>query len=254
MIDPVTNLLEIAAYEPQVKQALDKLGELVTKGLQVKTSQEAADLFENNWLSRYPRPNKCVHDNGPEFVGMEFWNLLADAGIRNTRVSSYTPTANAIIEAVHKTVGQVIRTLVHLKPPQDEHEAKRLVKQALATAMHATRCAAHGSLNNYSPGTLAFHRDMFLDIPVIADLINIRDVRQRKIDMRLLRANSSRSNYDYKVGDNVYVAKPRTPGDKAQLMYKGPFPIIRVHTNNTVTMLDGQIQERISIRRLKLKR
>ena len=49
-IDPVTNLLEIARQN-------------------TKTSAETADLFENNWLSRYPRPSQCIHDNGPEFQG-----------------------------------------------------------------------------------------------------------------------------------------------------------------------------------------
>ena len=32
---------------------------------------------------------------------------------------------------------------------------------------------------------------------------------------------------------------------------KGPFPIIRVHTNNTVTVQRGQVHERLSIRRIK---
>ena len=53
----------------------------------------------------------------------------------------------------------------------------------------------------------------------------------------------------------VFVERGRTPGDKAKLMFDGPFPILRVHTNNTVTILrDNVIHERITIRRLKLSR
>ena len=49
-IDPVTNLVEIIQIND-------------------KSSDHAAQHFENLWLSRYPCPNKCVHDNGKEFIG-----------------------------------------------------------------------------------------------------------------------------------------------------------------------------------------
>ena len=220
-----------------------------------KTSAEAAALFENTWLSRYPRPLRCVHDNGPEFQGHDFQYLLMNAGIASRPTSPHTPTANGVIESVHRTIGQVVRTLVRLRPPTTPADANRLVDSALATSMHATRCASHGSLSNISPGALVFRQDMFLDIPFIADIITLHDARQAQIDSRLLRANSKRSHYDYKLDDLVYVARARRPGDKAHLMYDGPFPIIRVHTNNTVTILrDGVIHDRLSIRRLKLHR
>ena len=44
-IDPVTNLLEIYRYPGN------------------KTASDAARLFENHWLSHYPQPSHCVHDN-----------------------------------------------------------------------------------------------------------------------------------------------------------------------------------------------
>ena len=49
VISPVTNLVEI--------------NPLITK-----TANEVADAVENNWISRYPRREKCVFDNGPEFT------------------------------------------------------------------------------------------------------------------------------------------------------------------------------------------
>jgi len=45
-----------------------------------------------------------------------------------------------------------------------------MVDNALATAMHATRCAASRSLSYQSPGALAFHRDMLLNIPLQSNL------------------------------------------------------------------------------------
>ena len=138
-IDPVTNLIEIVRLKGP------------------KTANNARILFENHWLSRYPRPTRVVHDNGPEFIGHDFQFPLDYAGIKSIHISPHTPTANSIIEATHKIIGQIIRTLINLKPPNTKHEAELLVDEALATAMHALRCNPVSTLGNYSPGALVFN-------------------------------------------------------------------------------------------------
>ena len=231
MIDPVTNLIEIVRYPTTLNAA------------------EAARLFENHWLSRYPRPTRCIHDGGPEFVGHEFDFMLKNAGISNPKISANTPTANSIIEASHKAIGQNIRTTVHSKLPTTPQEADHLVDEALAIAMHAHRCASNSTLGNYSAGALVFQRDMFLDIPLISDILTLTKHRQALIDQRLLRANRKRRRHEFKVNDYVYVRAIRK--HKLDLTYIGPFKILQVHTNNTVTILRGQVHERINIRHLK---
>ena len=44
--------------------------------------------------------------------------------------------------------------LIHLWLPQTHVESQAVVKQALSTVMHVTRCALHGSLLNLSPGAV----------------------------------------------------------------------------------------------------
>ena len=39
-------------------------------------SNTVANAFEDGWLSRYPRPRKCIHNNGNEFLGPEFMQML----------------------------------------------------------------------------------------------------------------------------------------------------------------------------------
>jgi hypothetical protein len=46
--------------------------------------------------------------------------------------------------------------------------AKEYVDEALSIAMHAMRAAIHFTLGS-SPGSLTFNRDMFLNIPLIAN-------------------------------------------------------------------------------------
>lgn len=230
-VDPVTNLLEISRLR------------------KAKTADNARELFENEWLSRYPRPLRIVHDHGPEFDGHDFQFPLDYAGIKPINISPNTPTANSIIESSHRSIGQVIRTLVHTLPPTSAEQAESLVDSAIATAMHAHRCSPNSSLNNFSPGAIVFQRDMFLDIPLITDILTLTRLRQAKIDQRLLRANARRLHHEYTVGQQVFVKTHDRP-NKLSLVRTGPFPILQVHTNNTVTIQRGPIHERISIRHL----
>ena len=82
IIDPVTNLVKI----PRVTS---------TK------STENARTFKNTWLSQHPKPDKVVMDNGPEFSGKEWEFMLMDWRMSKERISSHTPTANAIIKSSH---------------------------------------------------------------------------------------------------------------------------------------------------------
>ena len=51
------------------------------------------------------------------------------------------------------------------------------MNNALATEMHATWCAVNHTMK-HSPGEIVFATDMFINVPVIADPIAIRQRRQ----------------------------------------------------------------------------
>ena len=120
---------------------------------------------------------------------------------------------------------------------------------ALANCLFATRTALHSSLKA-SPGSLAFGRDMILDIPLIADWQLIRERRQQLIDQRLIAANRKRFSYDYHIGDEVL--KLTFNPDKLEQRASGPYRVETVHTNGTLTIrLSPHTIERISIRRVK---
>ena len=231
VIDTVTNLLEIVEIPD-------------------RKSRTVARAFDNTWLARYPRPSRTVHDRGPEFVGHEFQYLLQQAGITSRPITPRNPQSNGIVERVHQVVAQVIRTYIALKPPQTPAEAQEIIQDALATAMHATRCSANSSLRYLSPGSIAFNRDMLLDIPFQADLIMLQQKRQQQIDNRLIRENSKRKFYDYQPGQQVYVLRDRN--SKIDAVFDGPYVIERVHTNGTVTIrLNPTTVDRVNIRLLK---
>jgi hypothetical protein len=54
------------------------------------------------------------------------------------------------------------------KHPQDMASTKEYINEALSIAMHAMKAAINSTLGS-SLGSLIFNRDMFLNIPLIAD-------------------------------------------------------------------------------------
>ena len=65
------------------------------------------------------------------------------------------PQSNAICERMHQTVTNVLRTLVHTNPPQNMTQARDIIDNALATAMHAMQIIVATTLGS-TLGALAF--------------------------------------------------------------------------------------------------
>ena len=229
-IDTVTNLVELIRVDR-------------------KTSAHIKSKWEQSWLARYPWPKRCVHDNGMEFNGHEFQELLTLCSIKDVPTTSRNPQANAICERMHQTVGNVLRTLLYSNPPRTVANAADLVDQALGTAMHAMRSNIHGTLKG-APGALVFGRDMFLDVPLIADWQAIQNHRRTIVNERLRKANMGRRTYDYVPGQKVL--KKRHKPDKLGRRKEGPYKVTQVHTNGNVTIeLRPGVTERINIRRVE---
>ena len=95
---------------------------------------------------------------------------------------------------MHQTVGNVLHTLLYGEPPQDVTSAKDFMDEALSIAMHVMRTGIHTTLGS-SPGNLIFNRDMFLNIPLIADWHAIQK-REHLVNENLIRENNRHQRYD----------------------------------------------------------
>lgn len=115
--------------------------------------------------------------------------------------------------------------------------------------MHAMRTTVATTLGS-APGSLAFSRDMFLNVPLVADWNTIACKREQHVNENLRRANKRRRRqYDYAPGEQVLkkVHNPTKLGERTS----GPYTIERVHANGTLTInLRQGVTERINIRRL----
>ena len=118
--------------------------------------------------------------------------------------------------------------------------------QACAFGIRST----HHTTLQASPGKLVFGRDMTHNIPFVEDWNRIKTNKQKLINKSNSLENSKRLNHTYKIGNKVFLTKPgirrklSTPKD-------GPYSILKVHSNGTVKLQRGIIQEKVNIQRLE---
>ena len=123
-----------------------------------------------------------------------------------------------------------------------------IVDDALATAMHAMRTTVATTLGS-APGSLAFARDMFLNVPLIADWQSIARLREHHVNENLRRANRKHYQFDYAPGQQV-LKKVHDP-TKLGVRTDGPYTIECVHVKGNLTIiLPPGVTERINIRRV----
>lgn len=152
---------------------------------------------------------------------------------------------------MHHTILNILRIYSKTQLVNNYSEAYHLMKKAISACVHATQCVVNHTMQ-HSPGEIVYGRDMFMDIPVIADLKAIRERRQLLIDKNLRRQNRRRYEYHYRVGDYVHVKvyNPRKGEDKLH----GPYKIQETRTNGTVVVVrdeEGNVTKTYNTRKLE---
>ena len=208
-----------------------------------KNSARISQIFNNTWLSRYPRPQKVIFDNGNEFK-KDFLPLLKDFAIKPTPTTIKNPQANAILERVHQVLGDMLRTKNLQNYDFDDIDPWGELLASVAWAIRST----HHTTLQASPAQLVFSRDMMLNIKFIADWEAIRLRKQKQVDKDTEKENSLRVDHDYAVGDKVLITD-KDIDRKLNCPTKGPYEVIQIYTNGTVRVKKGVVTERINIRR-----
>jgi putative transposase len=227
MIDPATGWFEIRQYDD-------------------KRSITVANIVEQEWLTRYPRPSLITLDRGSEFIGEDFRDMCEnDYGIKRKVISTRNPQANAIVERAHQTLGNLIRSFeLQDNPYLDPDDPWGGI---LAAASFAMRATYHTTLQA-TPGQLVFGRDMILNTQYLADWTAIKARKQELIRKNNIIENSRRIPHEYRPGDQVMLEHHRA--NKYEQPYKGPYIITRVNENGTVRLKMGAVTDTVNIRRI----
>ena len=100
-----------------------------------------------------------------------------------------------------------------------------------------------------SLGALSFQRDMFVNVPILADLITIRNRQQQLINTNLLQHNWKRYEYHYTLGQIIMV-QVNDPTKMEEKLH-GPYRILELRTNGTVRIQrDPHVVETFNIRKI----
>ena len=92
-----------------------------------KTSAAAAVALEQRALpALLRRPARLLTDNGGEFVGPEFQEVLKRWGIQQTFSTPYRPQSNGAVERLNRTLGQELRMLSDKPDDWDLHLPKAM--------------------------------------------------------------------------------------------------------------------------------
>ena len=109
-------------------------------------------------MCRCPRPKEVHYDAGGEFSGIEFQELLVSYGIKRKPITVKNPQANAIIENIHLTMGNMLQCEQPfvLDAKDTWIDEVNLMLQGIAFAMRVTI----GSTIKHSPSQIVFNQDM----------------------------------------------------------------------------------------------
>ena len=227
MIDPATGWFEI-------------------KEIPNKEPITIANKVEQAWLTRYPWPTKIIYDRGGEFL-REFANMIEnDYGITKAPTSRKNPQANGILERIHQTIANIIRTFEVQDMEIDENDPWSGI---LSATMFAIRATIHKTLQA-TPAQLVFGRDAILNTKFEANWQMIKQRKQQIIHKNNLRENNKRIEHKYSIGDKVlYQNKTLSKFDENP--WKGPYEILKINNNGTVRLQMGAIIDTINIRLIK---
>ena len=144
--------------------------------------------------------------------------------------TSVNPTSNAVLERIHQVLGKLVQNFEITQTYSDEDDPWLGILDAAVFVIRSTT----NRLNGYSPGQLAFFRDMILLIKHKVDWGLVRQQNQMQINKNNIRKNRKRIDHNYKVGNkfmltNNYAYKYETP-------YNVPVLITQCWTNITVTL------------------
>jgi hypothetical protein len=166
-----------------------------------------------------------------------------DCGLKLKPITTRNPQANAIVERVHQTIGNIIRTFNVQSMDSDDPWTGML-----AAAMFAVRATCHATLQAL-PMQLAFGRDVILNIKHMSKWEHIQQRKQTRINENNKRENKSRRAHACSLGDKLLVKARKN--SKHELECDGPYEITQVNDNGTVRFQKGMVNDVTNIRRIK---
>jgi hypothetical protein len=181
-------------------------------------------------------------------MGCEFQELLDSYGIEAKPTTVKNPTANAIVEWIHGTLGEQLQATIFGADWSDDIDT---LIQACAYALCATSLAQ----GTYLPAQLAFGHNLIFRQKVIIDWEHLKTFCFKEAIDNSKKENKKHLEHKYKVRDKVLLVFKtyelcNNPKILPSTYARGPFTIIKVIANRRHGVQCGAFEDTVSIRRI----
>ena len=138
-----------------------------------------------------------MFDRGTKFMA-EFSKMCHnDYGLKRKPITTRNPQSNAIIERIHQTIRNIVRTI----------DVSNIVNNypwsgILAATMFSILATYHTTLQA-TPMQIVFDLGAILNIKHVADWEHIRQRKQLRMNHNNKRENMRRNNHHYNIGDKI---------------------------------------------------
>ena len=187
-----------------------------------KTSENVARVVSLNLLPMcISKPIRMLSDNGPEFVGKPFEQMLSQWGIIHVLTTPYMPSANGLAERTIRTLSEILRMMT-----VNTNDWDICLGRALWTYNVTVQRSIGMSPSEY---VMNFERYVRTNISLNEDEREVWKQANQRFD-------------GYEVGDKVLkeiVEKGRLNVNKLCEKYEGPFRVKRVSVNGLSYVLEG---------------
>ena len=203
------------------------------KGLQAKV---VAEEMWQRWWQPFGIPSTVTSDQGPQFVGAWWKTLCASMGVRQVYSQAYLHNANGRAERAGKTIQQVLRRLYNEdkmnwvqtlpKAIQQYHDLTGPSGLSPYEIVYGGRQRSMGGIPHPPQVECPDAQEWIRTGKEIDEAVakKLEEVHRR--NMEQINANRQEKP-EYKVGDTVWVLRPRHVGtDKLTSWWIGPCPIV----------------------------
>ena len=200
--------------------------------LKTTSSGIACDRLESHF-ARHGVPKSLRTDNGPQFVSVEFADLLTSYGVSHVRTTPLWPRANGEVERQNATLLKAIRAA--------QVEGKEWQRE-LQVFLLAYRTTPH-SVTGVAPADLLFNRRVRSKLPQVQMPTDATPATQRVQDLdaeqkqaRNDSANSPATTHksNIGIGSRVLLQRSNRRNKTESTFHHEPFTVTRRHHDQVV--------------------
>ena len=221
---------------------------LIASPVKNHTASTVSRCLYESVVAYFGAPRSILSDRGTEFTGMIWESLAQLLGAKIKLTSPYYPQGNSVIERSHRTLSNMIRTMLLERKGEDWSTLLPTVMLYMnSMSQEKTGVSACEVLFGHNPNLPSD-----ISYTPVTSLSNDREgyVKQLKRDLQDIRQKLSRilgherdqSNNPFSVGDKVIIALlPHENTPKFMPKWKGPFLVTKVPNRFQIEYFDGSV-------------